>query len=200
MVPVEVDVTLTTAGAHQNALVVSDYLDLLDQQRETALAAVAGLTEDQIWRRPGEKEWCIGEVLNHNVRVMASAMPYARFAWRFFRWYGERNRHKPYRNSIPDLYRTGNFPMWTGFLWTPRVRPDNRVPLDHLARDLRDLHQAVRDFYTGKDEDVLGHVSVWDPYFGWLNLILVLRLGIYHDQLHYEDVLQLAHSMRPASE
>jgi hypothetical protein len=24
--------------------------------------------------------------------------------------------------------------------------------------------------------------------FGWCNLIVTLRIGIYHDQLHYDDV------------
>jgi hypothetical protein len=174
--------------------VLPTYLDLLDSQRETALAIVDALTEGQVWQRFAPKEWCIGEILDHNYRLIASTMPYVRFAWRYFGWYGERKRHRPYQTHIPDLYRAGKFPMWVGFLWTPRYNPNNRAPATLLMDELRQLHQQVREFYTGKDENVLGNIKLFDPYFGWLNLILTLRLGIYHDQLHYDDVIKLANS------
>jgi hypothetical protein len=176
--------------------VVPGYLDLLDVQRETALAALDGLDEEQIWQRPAENHWCIGEILNHNRRLIASTLPYVRFAWKYLRWYGERKRNRPYQTSIPDLYRTGKFPMWVGFLWTPHYNPNKRVHLDKLKGDLCELHQQVREFYTGKDEALLGNIKLFDPYFGWLNMILTLRLGIYHDQLHYDDVIKQANSFR----
>lgn len=173
-----------------------EYLDLLDRQRETALAALDQLSEEQVWQPPAEKEWCIGEILDHNYRLIASTMPYVRFAWRYFRWYGEWKRQRPYQTFIPDLYRTGRFPMWVGFLWTPRYHPRSRVPLSQLKGELRRLHQQVRAFYSGKDEALLGNIKLFDPYFGWLNLILTLRLGAYHDQLHYDDVLKLVESFK----
>jgi hypothetical protein len=77
-------------------------------------------------------------------------------------------------------------------MWTPRHKPSKPVPLAVLMQDLRTLHAQIATFYTGKDEDVLGNISIYDPYFGSLNLILTLRLGIYHDQLHYDDVIKLA--------
>jgi hypothetical protein len=93
---------------------------------------------------------------------------------------------------MPDRYRDGKFPMWTGFMWTPRYNPHRQVSLDVLKQELRSLHSQIAEFYTGKDEAVLGHISIYDPYFGLLNLILTLRLGIYHDALHFEDVIRLA--------
>ncbi len=176
--------------------VIPKYLDLLATQRETAFAALAGLTDAQIWQRPAPKEWSIGEILNHNYLVMSTAMPYVHFAWRFFCWYGERFRARPYKNDIPDLYRDGKFPMWVGFLWTPRHKPGKPVSLEQLKSELRDLHRDVCNFYKGKEEDVLGNIAIFDPYFGWLNLILTLRLGLHHDQLHYEDVIKLAEAVR----
>jgi hypothetical protein len=172
--------------------VVPAYLDLLDMQRETALAALQGLPDECIWQRPAPKDWCLGEMLNHNYLLIASTLPYLRFMWRYFKGYGERRRARPYKTELPDLYRDGKFPMWVGFLWTPRHNPRKPVPLEQLMSELRSLHAEVRAFYTGKPEDVLGNVSLYDPYFGWLNMILTLRLGMYHDQLHYEDVIQLA--------
>ena len=175
------------------------YLALLDAQRETALAALEGLTPAQLWQRPAPREWCLGELLNHITLLNASAFPYVKFAWRTLRWVGERRRHKPYRDSMPDRYRDGKFPMWTGFMWTPRHNPRHPVPLAKLVDDLRTLHGQIAAFYTGKDEAVLGHISIYDPYFGSLNLILTLRLGIYHDQLHYDDVIKLANKFKTTS-
>jgi hypothetical protein len=172
--------------------IVEAYLDMLDTQRETALAALVGLTEGQIWQRLAPKEWCIGEILNHNYLLIASTLPLVRLAWRLLHWAGVRRRAKPYRTEIPDLYRSGRFPMWVGFLWTPRHTPGQPVPLETLAVELRGLHRQVRAFYAGNDEAILGHIYLYDPLFGFLNLIVTLRLGIYHDQLHYEDVVRLA--------
>ena len=176
--------------------VIPSYLDLLDRQREAALDALDGLSEDQIWQRPAPKEWSIGEILNHNYLLTASTMPYARFAWRWLRWLGVRRRQRPYKTEIADLYRDGKFPMWVGFLWTPRHNARKPIPVEQLKQELRDHHAEIREFYTGKDEDILGHVYLFDPYFGLLNLIETLRLGIYHDQLHYDDVFKLVEGFK----
>jgi hypothetical protein len=172
--------------------VVSTYLDLLDRQRETAFAALEGLTDDQLWKRPKPKERSVGEILNHTYLLLASTMPYVRLAWRCLRWFAVLRRSRPCRTDLPDLYRDGKFPMWVGFLWTPRYSSGKPVPLDQLETELRDLHAEARAFYSGKDESLLGHVYLFDPYFGFLSLLLALRLGAYHDQLHYDDVVELA--------
>jgi hypothetical protein len=177
---------------------IDEYLHLLDTQRETAFAALDGLAESQIWQRPAPKEWCIGEILNHNYLLIASTLPSVRLAWRLFRWAGVRRRSRPYRTEIPDLYRTGRFPMWVGFLWAPHHTPRRPIPLATLVAELRDLHRQVRAFYAGKDEAMLGHVYLFDPLFGFLNLIVTLRLGVYHDQLHYDDVVNLAKRFQEA--
>ncbi len=81
----------------------------------------------------------------------------------------------------------------------PAPQPRHPVPLSKLAADLRALHGQIAAFYTGKDEAVLGNIAIYDPYFGSLNLILTLRLGIYHDQLHYDDLIKMAHKFNPPS-
>lgn len=175
--------------------VIPSYLDLLDSQREAAFAALNGLSESQIWQRPAPKEWSIGEILNHNYLLSASFLPLVRWTWQSFGWYGRMRRHKPYAIEIDDVYRRKNFPMWVGFLWTPRHNPRKPVPLETLKAETRELHAKIRAFYTGKDEDVLGNLYLYDPVFGFINLIVTLRIGIYHDQLHFDDVFKLAQAL-----
>jgi hypothetical protein len=176
--------------------IIPQYLDLLDEQREAAFQALERLTEEQIWQRPEPGEWSIGEILNHNRLLFHTLFPMVRFVWRFFRWTGKLWRNREYSTDIADPYRKQSFPMWTGFFWTPKYTPNNPVPLETLKEESRLEHQSVREFYEGKPEDLLGNVFLFDPLFGFINLIVTLRIGIYHDQLHYEDVIQMAEGLK----
>ncbi len=176
----------------QNSQVVQRYLALLDKQREHVIGVVSGIPPELIWQRPALKEWCIGEILNHTVMLYRSFFPFVGFAWRYFRWTASIFKDRAYRTDLEDPYRKSTFPHWAGFLWKPKYTPDNPVSLAVLTAEIREMHQFVRAFYDGKDEQKLGNVFLFDPLFGFLNLILVLRIGIYHDQLHYEDVITLA--------
>lgn len=172
--------------------VIPQYLDLLDAQREAALTALEGLTDAQLWQQPAPREWSIGEILNHNTLLIGSTYPLVKWIWKLNGWYGRRRRNRPYATEIDDLYRDPKFPQWVGFLWTPRHNTRRPVPFDQLKSELRGLHAEVRRFYEGKDEDVLGNLYLYDPLFGWCNLIVTLRVGVYHDQLHYDDVIRQA--------
>jgi hypothetical protein len=170
--------------------VVSGYLALMDSQREAAFTALDGLTDSQLWQRPAPKEWSIGEILDHNYLLFASTYPAVQWIWKLNGWYGRLRRTRPYKTEIDDLYRSPKFPQWVGFLWTPRYSTRKPVSFEQLKVELRTLHTNVRKFYEGKDEAVLGNLYLYDPLFGWCNLIVTLRIGIYHDQLHYDDIVK----------
>lgn len=123
---------------------------------------------------------------------MQSFYPAVTWTWRLGAWYGRLRRKRPYATKIEDVYRNPKFPQWVGFLWTPRFNTRKPVPLETLKAELRDLHANIRQFYEGRDEDVLGNLYLFDPVFGWINLIVTLRIGIYHDQLHFDDVIKQA--------
>ncbi len=170
--------------------IVSTYLNLMDSQRESILSLLDGLGYEQLWQRPVPKDWSIGEILDHNYLLMASSYPVVKWIWKLGAWYGRLRRSRPYATEIEDVYRDPKFPHWVGFLWTPRFHTRKPAPLEQLKTELRDLHARIRQFYEGKDEDVLGNLYLFDPVFGWVNLIITLRIGIYHDQLHFDDVLK----------
>ena len=174
------------------ALVIYEYLHILDAQRESVFTHLEGLTDSQLWQRPTPKEWSIGEILDHNYLLFASFLPVVRWLWKLNVWYGRLRRDRPYRTEIEDLYRSPKFPHWVGLLWTPRYNRRKPVSWEALKTELRTLHVGIHKFYEGKDEDVLGNLYLYDPVFGWFNLIVTLRIGIYHDQLHYEDVIRQA--------
>jgi hypothetical protein len=175
---------------------LSEYLDLMDSQREATFIILGGLTDAQLWQRPAPNEWSVGEILDHNYLLMASFYPAVQWIWKSLGWYGRLKRHRPYSTAIEDLYRSPKFPHWVGFMWTPRFNPRKPVPLEKLKAEIRDLHAKVRQFYEDKDEDLLGNLYLFDPLFGWCNLIVTLRIGIYHDQLHFDDVIKQVAAFR----
>lgn len=176
--------------------VVHTYLDLLDSQRKSAFAVIQGLSDAQLWRRPAPGAWSIGEMLEHNAMVFASFLPFMRISWNVLHGWARKRRRRPYATEIEDVYRKASFPMWVGFLWTPRHNLRNPVPLAQLEQKMESLHGEVRAFYTGKDEDLLGNVYLYDPLLGRANLIVALRVGIHHDQLHFDDVVKLAQELK----
>lgn len=176
--------------------IIEEYLDLLDHQCEAVFASLDGLREEQLWQRPAPREWCIGEILSHTARMLASFLPFLQVTWVLCGWYGRLRRNRPYRVEIDNVYKRSSFPMWTGFLWPPRHTPSKPVPLTVLRAEVESIHSRVRAFYTGKDQDVLGNVHAYDPAIGVVNLITALKVGIDHDQLHYDDVLKMAASLQ----
>ncbi len=176
--------------------IIEEYLDLLGRQREAVFASLEGLSEEQIWQRPALREWCVGEILSHTVRVSASFLPFLQATWMLCGWYGHLRRNRTYPVEIENVYKRPGFPMWTGFLWPPRHTPRKPVPLAVLRAEAESIHSRVRAFYTGKDQDVLGNTHAYDPAIGVVNLITALKVGIDHDQLHYDDVLRMVASLR----
>ena len=182
------------AAVAQN--IIPDFLDLLDTQREATFAALDGLSEEQIWQRPAPKEWSIGEILSHTVRLYDSLLPIFKIVWKLLGWYGRRRRQRPYSVEIDNVYKRPGFPMGVGFLWKPRHNPRKPIPLAELKANVQAAHSRVRAFYAGKDEDVLGNIPLYDPAIGVLNLITALKVGTDHDRLHYDDVQEMAASFK----
>lgn len=171
---------------------VIQHLDTMDMQRKSAFTALNDLTDAQLWQRPAPKEWSIGEILDHNMRLYDTFYPLVQGIWKWLRWYGERKRTRAYSTEIADIYRSPGFPHWVGFLWPPKHTPARPVPLSVLKSETEAMHAKVRAFYADKDPDLLGNLYLYDPIFGWCNLIVTLRIGVYHDQLHYEDAVRQA--------
>ena len=171
--------------------IIPQYLDLLDEQRETTFQAIDRLTEDQIWQRPEPGEWCIGEILNHTQLVFSSLLSMIRFIWCLFNWSAKLWPNRDFRTTIGDPYRKARAPMWVGFFWKPKHSPEKPISFEDLKTVLRAQHQQIRTFYEDKPACLLGNVFVFDPLFGFVNLILALRVGLYHDHLHFEDVIQI---------
>lgn len=187
----------STKGAHQSIMaditeehdnVVSDYLAMMDHQRESLFEILEGLNQEVLWQRPAESEWSIGENLDHLREVSSSTLTLFKITWVLLFPLSKIRWDKPYQTDIDKVYKRRGFPLNTGWIWPPKYTPSKPTTLSVLEENLTATHQEVRDFFSGKDVDYLGHVSLWYPEMGWLNLIRALRVGLYHDELHIEQI------------
>ena len=173
--------------------IVAAYLEMLDQQRDKLFVDLNGISQDSLWQRPTEDEWSIGENLDHLRVINSSNLRIYKITWILLLPLAKLRYDSPYKKDIDNVYKRPGFPLNTGWIWSPKYKPGNPTSLEVLKDNLTDIHGEVRKFFAGKDPDYLGHVSLYDPVMGWLNLIRALRVGLYHDDLHIEqiqDVLQ----------
>ena len=168
--------------------IIATYLEMMDHQREQLFADLGGLSEGALWQRPAENDWSIGENLDHLRVINSSTLTLYKITWILLLPLAKLRYDKPYRVDIDNVYKRPGFPLKTGWIWSQKYTPGKPTSLEVLKAYLTDTHQKVRDFFTGKDPDYLGHVSLYDPALGWLNLIRALRVGVYHDELHVEQI------------
>jgi len=171
--------------------IVLIFLQMMDQQREQLFADLGDLGEGELWQSPGENEWSIGENLDHQRVFNSGNLTLYKITWILLFSLAKLRYDKPYDVNIDNVYKRSGFPLRTGWMWSPKNTPEKPTSLEILKVNLTNSHQEVRKFYTGKDPDYLGHVSMYDPAIGWLNLIQALRVGLYHDELHMEQIQEV---------
>jgi hypothetical protein len=175
--------------------IVDEYLVLLIRQRERLFDELNAAKEATIWQRPTASEWSIGEHLDHLRVIHKSFLRFLRLAWFVERPLAYLRRQRGYEVTIDDVYRRPNFPMQVGWLWPPYYKPERPTSREQLYANLVEWHKALEHFFLPKAPALLGQVVLFDPVIGWLNLIQCLRVGIYHDELHFEEIRSHLHRL-----
>ncbi len=171
--------------------VISEYLALLDAQREAIFAELATVDPARLWQRQGPKAWSAGEHLAHAPAVLRSFRQILGVFWVFLAPIGYLRRGRPYQTDIDDVYARPDFPLNVGWLWPPKYTPERPAALATLHELFIDEHRRVRRFYAGKDVGVLGNTPLYDPAIGRLNMIQALRVGAHHDEHHFATIRRL---------
>lgn len=171
--------------------VVEQILNLMDGQRDRLFSDLAGITDEQLWFCSGPGVWSIGENIDHLRAIYASMLPLFQAAWVLLSPVARLQRSHPYRVEIDNVYHRPGFPQKVGWMWPPRYTPARPVSLDILCEGVVAIQTRVRAFYSSKDPDLLGHVALWDPAIGTLNLIQALRVGVYHDEVHIASIREM---------
>jgi hypothetical protein len=134
---------------HETDVIVTTYLEMMDQQREQLLGDLDGLGEESLWQRPAEDEWSIGENLDHLRVINSSTLTLFKITWVLLFPLAKLRYDKPYQTDIDNVYKRPGFPLNTGWIWSPKYTPGKPTFLDVLEDILTNIHQEVRKFFTG---------------------------------------------------
>lgn len=170
----------------------------MDRPRKLLRFDLEAMPSAHLWQRAWSGEWSCSEIIDHMYRVNRSFLSLFRLAWPALRPWAFLRRRLPIDLDIDNVYLRPDFPMRVGRMWPPRYTPTRPASLDSLFLQLQQLHADIRKFYAEKDPRLLGHVPLWDPAIGRLNLITALRVGVYHDELHMLQIDQTLTALRQA--
>jgi hypothetical protein len=174
----------------QGKIAIASHLQLMHSQRTEMFHALDGLSLELLWKKPSPQEWTIGENLDHLRVIYESWLSILRGFWFLFKPWARLRRQRPYITEIDNVYRRPGFPQKVGWIWPPRYTPQNPAALETLRKNVEEVHAATEKFYLTHEPVLLGHVPLYDPAIGKINLIQALRVAVYHDEMHLEQVLR----------
>jgi hypothetical protein len=126
--------------------IVSEYLAMMDLQRERLFKDLGGLDQDMLWQHPAEDEWSIGENLDHLRVINSSSLKIFKITWVLLFSWTKLRYDKPYQTEIDNVYKRPGFPLNTGWIWSSKYTPSKPTSLAVLEENLSDIHQEMRKF------------------------------------------------------
>ncbi len=80
--------------------IVAEYLELLDDQRVAIFSEIKGIETSPLWQRPAEKEWSMGENIDHGRVLLRSFRKLLKIIWPILSPYAKLKRHRYYEVLI----------------------------------------------------------------------------------------------------
>jgi hypothetical protein len=180
----------------QAADAIRRWIDLMHTQRQGLFAMLEDLSPVELWAKPTREEWSIGENLDHLRVITYSWIGIIKLSWFTMRPIAILRRSKPVETGIDNVYRRPGFPQNVGWLWPPRFTPDRPAACEVLKENLVQAQAVVEQFYVSHDPLTLGHIKLYDPAIGLISLIQGLRVAVYHDEMHIEQVQETLQKIR----
>ncbi len=171
-------------------------LALIESQRTPVLQRMTAVPLRTLWQSPpaappgtsgASAGWSAGQWLEHLVRTLRLQRRGLALWVPLARPFATRVRHRPFARDLPDPFQlaqgAGKAPAPGPFAGT-RVpdRSASPLPLAALAGRLAGETSALRRVLDDVEDDVAGHVKVWDGPSGWINLHQVVRNIAHHER------------------
>ncbi|RHW34001.1 DinB family protein [Lysinibacillus yapensis] len=164
----------------------------LRQQRDSLVSELEYLSMAQLWERPNEEKWSIGESIYHlylmakMLRVAAIiTIPCAKF-------YARRMKNKPFDRDINDIY--GEYKEKRGrgmkapFILNPPKKICHTMDFKELNCLLIDETKELSKLVENIDEEIAGHIVFLDPMANYPNLIQAVQLLAIHEAHHFRII------------
>ncbi|KOY82158.1 DinB family protein [Lysinibacillus macroides] len=162
---------------------------LLQEQRIYYLPAIQTLSQEELWHRPYEGKWSIGEHFYHLyliLKMLHTATKYSLFLTPI----AKLQRNKPFATEIHDIYAAYKLKKGKGMPAPKILIPPKKI---YFALSSQDIEQtlmnetlALQWLVKNIEEDIAGHIRFPDPIAHYPNLIQAIQLLAIHEQHHFK--------------
>ncbi|NMD69386.1 DinB family protein [Bacillus sp. DNRA2] len=164
----------------------------LKQQRDSIFPTLKSLSMAQLWERPEENKWSIGESIYHLLLIIKKLRVASIITIPCTRLYAKMTRNKPFDCEINDIYKEYKEKHGKGmkspFILNPLNKINNTMGINEmnqlLIKETANLMKLVEDI----DEDIAGHIIFLDPIANYPNLIQAIQLLAIHEEHHLRIV------------
>ena len=163
------------------------YFAMVQGQRESLYRRIENLPPETIWKRPASRSesggtWSVGQSLEHINKLL-----------RLFRWLYTAYLPiavpiaraffvgKPFSVEAEDFFQR-DLPRPPGL--APRDRSRCPWPYARLRTSMDGEWERTRRQLEDIPEELAGHVCLWDPLTGKINMMQCLLLDYYHERRH----------------
>lgn len=166
-----------------SSTVVEEHFARLDAQRLPIRRAASGLSADALWAPPEAGRWSIGENLQHLTRMMRLFRRFSSIALLLERPIARMRRNRPFLTHARDMFSGRS--LRAPFPIRPQ-RPATALSSEAVMEALTKETELLENLLLSEDERILGHVWLWDPVMGSVNLVQVVDLLALHEEHHFE--------------
>ena len=163
-------------------------LDRIEQLRVPIYEQMAEFSPTTLWQKPQGGGWSFGQNLEHIYKLMRLARWAFAVACVIEKPVVVLRRHRPYTTVISNLFKSGQMTAPPGI--RPKDRSSTPIPFETMRQTLDGELKAWRSMAASMAEDIAGHVCVWDPVVGLINMHQAVVLLRFHEEHHWGIVAE----------
>lgn len=167
---------------------MQNHFTTLEQQRETIFPALQSLSNFQLWERPQENKWSIGETMYHLYLITKMLRVAATITIPCTKVFARMRRNKSFDTEINDIYKEYKEKHGKGmkapFILNPPQKIYHTMDFNKLTQLLTEETSKVAKIVEDVDEDIAGHIIFLDPAANNPNLIQAIQLLAIHEAHH----------------
>ncbi len=164
----------------------------LQAARAEVLKELEGLTQAQADWRPGDKDWCIGEVIHH---VTLAEVASGKLTTKLLREAEAQGKLHPFPPALTELTPLPPAPGGGPPEAPPHIWPEKSGPIGELLAEMRSVRERTRQN--------IGRLATVDPRplkwihvpLGELNLAQAWTIILNHDRMHLQHIRKIKASL-----
>ncbi|WP_010099256.1 DinB family protein [Ornithinibacillus scapharcae] len=168
---------------------MNKHFKTLEMQRSRILPILESLSLDELWERPQENKWSIGETMYHLYLITRMLRVAAKITIPSTILIARMRKNKPFETEIHDIYKEYKEKKMKGmkapFILDPPKSVYCKLNFKELNQLLYKETWTISKMVKDIDEEIAGHIVFIDPVAHHPNLIQAVQLLAIHEAHHF---------------